>query len=368
MKHVIINDGEMGLAFKNGRFVKTLGTGKYAVRSGREIKILPIDSEINCGNSTLETLLGNEEFADKVDALDVKNGEIALVYVNGIYKHTINSVGKHAFWKKAGEHKFDVIDITDPEVGDKVPAAVIRELCPVTINKVSVAEHEKARLYYDGKFVKLLDAGTYYFWRKSVKNVTTETVDTRLLNIDIRGQEVLTQDKIEIRVNLVCSYRIADYVNIAVNVSDYAEQLHIYAQLALREYVGRYKLDELLENKGDMSTYVYGKLKEKENELCIEVKEAGVKDIIIPGEIRQIMNTVLIAEKKAQANVIARREEVASTRSLLNTAKLMEENETLYKLKELEYMEKICENVGNLTLNGQGDMVSQLVNLIGGKK
>lgn len=76
------------------------------------------------------------------------------------------------------------------------------------------------------------------------------------------------------------------------------------------------------------------------------------------------MNTVIAAEKRAQANVITRREEVASTRSLLNTAKLMDENETLYKLKELEYIERICENVGSINLNGGSDMLAQLAGLI----
>ncbi len=98
--------------------------------------------------------------------------------------------------------------------------------------------------------------------------------------------------------------------------------------------------------------------------MFVEIVEAGVKDIILPGEIREIMNTVLIAEKKAQANVISRREEVASTRSLLNTAKLMDENKTLYKLKELEYVERICENVGNITLNGSGDILAQLTSIL----
>ena len=93
----------------------------------------------------------------------------------------------------------------------------------------------------------------------------------------------------------------------------------------------------------------------------------AVRDIILPGEIRDIMNTVLIAEKKAQANVIARREEVASTRSLLNTAKLMEENKTLYKLKELEYLERIFENVSTITVNGSGDILSQLASVLGKK-
>lgn len=65
-----------------------------------------------------------------------------------------------------------------------------------------------------------------------------------------------------------------------------------------------------------------------------------------------------------QEDVITRREEVASTRSLLNTAKLMEENQTLYKLKELEHIERICENVGNINLNGNGNVLSQLMSLI----
>jgi regulator of protease activity HflC (stomatin/prohibitin superfamily) len=92
-----------------------------------------------------------------------------------------------------------------------------------------------------------------------------------------------------------------------------------------------------------------------------------LKDIILPGEIRDIMNTVLVAEKKAQANVIARREEVASTRSLLNTAKLMEENATLYKLKELEYLERICEKVGNISV-GSGDLLGELREILSAKQ
>lgn len=137
--------------------------------------------------------------------------------------------------------------------------------------------------------------------------------------------------------------------------------------MALREYVGKYRIDEILENKEQISEFVFKKLKERESDYFITVYDAGVKDIILPDEIRDIMNTVLIAEKKAQANVITRREEVASTRSLLNTAKLMEENKTLYKLKELEYLEKICENVGNITVSGGNDLLSQLTKILKGE-
>ena len=123
--------------------------------------------------------------------------------------------------------------------------------------------------------------------------------------------------------------------------------------------------NEILENKDRMSEYVFARLKAREKELFVEITDAGVKDIILPGEIRDIMNTVLIAEKRAQANVITRREEVASTRSLLNTAKLMDENQTLYRLKELEYLEKICEHVGSIHVSG-GNVLEQLSALMKG--
>ena len=80
------------------------------------------------------------------------------------------------------------------------------------------------------------------------------------------------------------------------------------------------------------------------------------------------MNTVLIAEKQAQANVITRREEVASTRSLLNTARLMEENKILYRLKEMEYLEKICEKVGSISLSGGNGILGQLAELTKGRE
>ena len=57
------------------------------------------------------------------------------------------------------------------------------------------------------------------------------------------------------------------------------------------------------------------------------------------------------------SGMITRREEVASTRSLLNTAKLMDENATLYQLKKLEYIERICSQVGEISVSGKGDLI-----------
>ena len=113
-----------------------------------------------------------------------------------------------------------------------------------------------------------------------------------------------------------------------------------------------------------VANYIFDAIKDDLKKNYITITEVGIKDIILPGDMRDIMNTVLIATKKAQANVITRREEVASTRSLLNTAKLMEDNPTLYKLKEMEFIEKISDKIGSINVTGSGDIVSQLTSLL----
>jgi hypothetical protein len=89
-------------------------------------------------------------------------------------------------------------------------------------------------------------------------------------------------------------------------------------------------------------------------ELGIETTELGVKDVILPGDVREMINKVVEAERVAKANLIRRQEETAATRSLLNTAKLMQENPLLVRLKELEALEKLVEKVGRIDLHATG--------------
>jgi regulator of protease activity HflC (stomatin/prohibitin superfamily) len=165
-------------------------------------------------------------------------------------------------------------------------------------------------------------------------------------------------------MNFTCQYKILDPVKAAVEFDDFDEQLYTTMQLALREYVSTRKLDELLAKKHEIGEIVLNTVKPKEEHFGVEFMEAGVKDIILPGDIKEILNTVLIAEKKAYANVITRREETASTRDLLNTAKLMEENKILYKLKELEYLERICDKVGSISLTSNAGILDQLRQIV----
>ena len=303
---------------------------------------------------------------EELSVIDIADKEIAFHFVDEKFQGVLGT-GKYAFWNVLKKHTFSPVDISNPEIDDHIDRNLL--VRPQLGNYSTVYDIEpymKGILFFDNKMQRLLEPGRHHFWLGSSK-VDIIKVDMRKREIEINGQEILTEDKVPLRFNFVCQYKITDTVKVVMDVKDYEQQIYILLQLVLREYVGTLKLDDLLKMKQEIAAYVLNTLNDKEQDYGVEFLFAGVKDIILPGEIKDILNTVLVAEKKALANVITRREETASTRSLLNTAKLMDENHTLFRLKELEFLEKICDKVSSISLNG-GGLLEQLNSLLAVKK
>lgn len=362
---IIINENERGYLFKDGKFEKMLEPGKHSLIFWNSYKLKKVnvnDMPINTEGLDINVLMKDESFAKSIVTLNVPDNKIAIHYINGRILNVLAS-GEYAFWNILKKHTFEIIDMINPEVQKEVDRKLFKYIPERFYTKIEVSEGQKAIVWFDGKFYRELSSGTYFLWNTSV-NIKYQLVDMRIQRIDISGQEILTTDRVSLRVNFICSFKIVDAVKISTEIKDYSIQLYNFAQLAIREYIGKFKFDDLLNQKEEISQFILSRLKEKEKQYYVEFIDSGIKDIILPGEIRDIMNTVLIAEKKAQANVIARREEVASTRSLLNTAKLLDENETLYKLKEMEYLEKICDKVGNISISGGNNLLGQLNELL----
>ena len=137
-------------------------------------------------------------------------------------------------------------------------------------------------------------------------------------------------------------------------------------QFALREAVGTRTLDELLEDKQIIDEVVSKQVQGRLSSFGMEIASLGVKDIVLPGDMKTILSRLVEAEKSAQANVIRRREETAATRLLLNTAKVMENNPVALRLKELETLERVAERIDKISVFGGLDQVLHgLVNLKG---
>ncbi|MEM7523618.1 MAG: SPFH domain-containing protein, partial [Pseudomonadota bacterium] len=151
-------------------------------------------------------------------------------------------------------------------------------------------------------------------------------------------------------------------------VGDWSKYFHAAAQAALRSVLSAQTLETLLQDASAMEGPIRDLLATPSTEIGIAIDRVSVKDVILPGEMRTLMMTVLEAEKRAQAAAIRRREETAETRSMLNTAKVMENNPLLLRLKELETLERVTERIGNITVfGGLDDVMNKLVQ-IGSRK
>ena len=219
------------------------------------------------------------------------------------------------------------------------------------IESVEVPEYHTGALFVNGKLAETLTVGTHAFWRVG-RNLRVSIVDTRLQTLEVSGQEILSKDKVSLRLNLMAAYRVTDALLAASKLSDIEGFLYKELQFGLRAAVGTRTLDELLEDKGVIDTVVGEYIRQRIGGYGLEVDSVGVKDIILPGEMKLILSKVVEAEKVAQANVIRRREETAATRSLLNTAKVMEDNPTALRLKELETLEKVTEKIDKISVFG----------------
>ncbi|PTM53275.1 slipin family protein [Desmospora activa] len=364
-----IQKDQRGFFFKRGDYVKFLKPGSYfsplfANRSFSryQVVIVDVNEPFSLPDHPLHLFLHDEELLQELTILDVQDHELALHYEDGKFVNVYPS-GKYAFWNVYKKHTFTMVDKREPAVEEEIDRTIFNQTELRGYFQIQhIPKQHRGLLFYNHQFQKEVKPGNYYFWYSAIA-VNMETIDMRRQQLDIAGQEMMTADKVTLRLNFVCQYQVTDPLKV-LEINNFKEQVYIHLQLVLREYIGTYRLDELLKQKQEIGSLVLERLKEKEAEFGVRFIDAGVKDIILPGDVKEIINTVLIAEKKAQANLITRREETASTRSLLNTAKLMDQNETLYRLKELEFMERICEKIGDISITGGGNLLEQLNDLL----
>jgi hypothetical protein len=358
MKKVRVNAYQVALVCKRGVYQKMLKEGAYWFWNNKTVYIYDITKPFNAPVE-LNILLQDAELAEALHVVEVKDNEIVLHYENGLLKQVLTA-GRYTFWKSLIQNEFVRADISKVAITEPIDRTTLQnKLVAPYVRSYTVESYEQAVLFIDGKYVKTLDSGMYYWWKNSIP-VLVGKADTRRQQIEINGQEILTKDKAALRINAWAQYIVKDIERALLQNKDYTNQLYVLFQLALREYIGGLNFDELLEKKDNLAQFILQAVTANAAVLGAEVNGFGIRDIILPGDVKEIMNQVLIAEKKAQANTIMRREETASTRSLLNTAKLMEENAMLWKLKEMEYVEKIADKISNISVNGNGLLIEQL--------
>ncbi len=231
------------------------------------------------------------------------------------------------------------------------------------LDAFAVEQGQCGVLFEDGRYVETVPPGKYAFW-KNVAKAALVPVDLRETMLDIGGQEIMTADKVTLRLNAVATYRVA-HAHKALSAADDARQaLYREAQLALRAVIGGRELDQFLADKDAVAKDLEEIVRQRVAALGLEVNSVGIRDVILPGDMKDLMNKVTEAKKAAEANLIVRREETAAMRSQANTAKVLEGNPTLMRLRELEVLERVAASGKLNVVLGEKGLAERIVNLI----
>lgn len=368
-KRIVIGDGERGLMYRNRQFERVLTAGVYRIFDPLQRVDIVVHNiarpEYNGGDADALIVALGDRLGQTFVLANLGMQEVGLVLKNGKLEDVLAPGTRNLYWKGLVPVEVQAVSLAD---GLEMQADVVKRLRQLgALEKVAVSlvvPAESAGLVFiDGKLARLLEAGAYAFWNFQ-KNVNAEVIELRVQSVEVSGQELLTKDKVSLRVNLAASIRVTDPVAARTKVAKYGDYVYRELQYGLRKAISAKTLDELLGDKASLDADIFGYVRGRVNELGVEVLGVGVKDVILPGEMKEILNSVVQAEKAAQANVIRRREEANATRSLLNTARLIEESPVLMRLKELEALEKVTEKIDKLTVFGGLDgVLKQLVSL-----
>ncbi|MGH9741328.1 MAG: slipin family protein [Candidatus Acidiferrum sp.] len=201
------------------------------------------------------------------------------------------------------------------------------------IKRVIIHEYQKGLKYTKGLYVATLSPGQYWIF-PAFSSVAP--VDIRPQFVTIPGQDVLSADGVTLKISLAAEFHVND-PNIAINKNaSFQNSLYLTLQMAVRELVGKEKIDNLIENRAGFGSKLTELASGKATEYGLKLISADIKDIMFSGEMKKAFAQVVKAQKDGQAALEKARGETAALRSLANAARMMDDNPNLLQLRALQ--------------------------------
>ncbi len=338
------------LLVRGGRAERVLPPGSWRVWTAGpwQLQAVPRAPVAITGDPFAQAIAGSR-------VLEVGPQEVAAAFVSGLFVACLPA-GRWLSYEVAGELELQRSDLREePRLlaeDDQLPLEN-----PAYTRGTSDAMTALV-LCRDGKPVRTLGPGSWRAWAASRWSV--KEVPLSLQTLDVAAQDLLSHDQIPLRVKPAVAVRAGDPVRL-LSQPDWLNQVYLAVQLALREVVSGRDLDRLVEERESLTAELRDRARGHLPEIGMVLEVVSVKDIILPGEVKDLMGKVTLAKKEAEAMAIRRREETSQTRQLANTARLLESNPVLMRLKELEAISEIAGKIDRITLVGNGDMVRSVL-------
>jgi regulator of protease activity HflC (stomatin/prohibitin superfamily) len=192
---------------------------------------------------------------------------------------------------------------------------------------IIIKDTHRGLWYEDGVLIKILEAGRYEFprltfferlvpepWRRRLPKIEIALVDIRERDLTIKGQEILTADKVAIRVSIIVQFKVQNPRAALHEVESYSDRIYGDVQLAARRSLASMTLEEILTNRNKLSEDILHDVKESATTYGVSILRADVKDLIFPGNLQEIMNRVLAAERMSQVQLVEARTKAETQR------------------------------------------------------
>jgi hypothetical protein len=213
------------------------------------------------------------ELGDKEVGLVRKNGKIAGVLAPGT---------RQLYWRGPVEVDVEVLDIGEQfEIAPAVAAVLTRARGPLAlqvadaVKSAEVPDTATGLLIVNGELRQVLEPGLHAFW-KYHRRLSIEVVDRRVQTMEVAAQEILTRDKVSLRVHLTALWQVLDAVKARAGLVNFVEFLNRELLFALREATGARVLDELLEDVGALDREVGNAVRTKVQEHGLAVRSVGL--------------------------------------------------------------------------------------------
>ena len=364
IRNILVRDYETAIVFRRGAPTKLLSAGRHFVLGNAEIVVFD-RRDVSLLDQRLHEIVRSGVLNNVATIVDLNDNQRGLVWIDNRFFMTL-AAGLYVFWNEPHQVRVEVLEIDDQglqlrhrDLGSIVESAVAGstlDVCRIGAGMIGVK-------LVDGRFVETVGPGIYAFWRCGRKATVVE-IDTRETLLDVSGQELMTSDRVTLRLNVNVVYRIVDPARAVQATADVRQALYREVQLALRMAVGQRELDNLLADRDSLTDELVNTLADAATRLGIELVSVGLRDVILPGDMKDLMNRVVEARKAAEANLITRREETAAIRSQANTAKLLADNPALMRLRELETLERVAATGTLQVLVGEGGLTDKLTKLV----
>ncbi|MEO1329291.1 MAG: SPFH domain-containing protein, partial [Pseudomonadota bacterium] len=273
VRRVTVQENQRALVLKDGRFLDLLGPGRHEVSlrtdAGRFGELAEIAVHLHDLSrpefvSPYETALFRERpdlVAAHLTEIRTSSDEVGVILRDGRIWAVQKPDGRSVVWTDAGPWTVERVDVSDDLAVERKLLRRLERFGPIDkVKRFTVDAEQAGLLFLDGAFARRLEPGAHAFWDVGRK-VEVNRVDLRRHALDVTGQEILTKDRVSIRVNLAAEYRVADPEQAVSATTNYVDALYRALQYAFRKSLGAKTLDEILEQKVSVDAEVADKLR-----------------------------------------------------------------------------------------------------------